>query len=86
MSSRIAGGFEISIGDLESGRWFLNGQSCKGERSMVVLRVFDPPMCCSTGICGPEVNPAQQNSAKILIMNYSLTAGENDESAETVPH
>ena len=25
---------------------------------MVVLRVFDPPMCCSTGICGPKVNPA----------------------------
>ena len=25
---------------------------------MVVLRVFDPPMCCSTGICGPAVNPA----------------------------
>lgn len=24
---------------------------------MVVLRVFDPPMCCSTGICGPTVNP-----------------------------
>ena len=25
---------------------------------MVVLRVFDPPMCCSTGICGPSVDPA----------------------------
>ena len=25
---------------------------------MAVLRVFDPPMCCSTGICGPAVNPA----------------------------
>ena len=25
---------------------------------MVVLRVFDPPMCCSTGVCGPEVDPA----------------------------
>ena len=24
---------------------------------MVVLRVFDPPMCCSTGVCGPSVNP-----------------------------
>ena len=24
---------------------------------MVVLRVFDPPMCCSTGICGPKVDP-----------------------------
>ncbi len=25
---------------------------------MPTLRVFDPPMCCSTGVCGPNVNPA----------------------------
>ena len=25
---------------------------------MAVLRVFDPPMCCSTGVCGPSVDPA----------------------------
>jgi hypothetical protein len=24
---------------------------------MTVLRVFDPPMCCSTGVCGPSVDP-----------------------------
>ena len=24
---------------------------------MVKLQVFDPPMCCSTGICGPAVDP-----------------------------
>lgn len=24
---------------------------------MLVLRVFDPPMCCSTGVCGPGVDP-----------------------------
>ena len=22
------------------------------------LRVYDPPQCCSTGVCGPDVNPA----------------------------
>ena len=22
------------------------------------LEVFDPPMCCSTGVCGPRVDPA----------------------------
>lgn len=21
------------------------------------LKVFDPPMCCSTGVCGPSVDP-----------------------------
>ncbi len=24
----------------------------------MTLRVFDPPMCCSTGLCGPDVDPA----------------------------
>lgn len=24
---------------------------------MARLQVFDPPMCCSTGVCGPNVNP-----------------------------
>ena len=24
---------------------------------MKKLEVFDPPMCCSTGICGPSVDP-----------------------------
>jgi hypothetical protein len=22
------------------------------------IEVFDPPMCCSSGVCGPEVDPA----------------------------
>ena len=25
---------------------------------MKKLEVFDPPMCCSTGVCGPSVHPA----------------------------
>jgi hypothetical protein len=25
---------------------------------MKKLEVFDPPMCCSTGVCGPTVDPA----------------------------
>lgn len=25
---------------------------------MSKLQVFDPPMCCATGVCGPEVDPA----------------------------
>jgi len=24
---------------------------------MARLQVFDPPMCCSTGVCGPQVDP-----------------------------
>ncbi len=25
---------------------------------MAKLEVFDPPMCCSSGVCGPSVDPA----------------------------
>lgn len=24
---------------------------------MPQVRIFDPPMCCSTGVCGPSVDP-----------------------------
>ncbi len=24
---------------------------------MTTVEVFDPPMCCSTGVCGPDVDP-----------------------------
>lgn len=26
-------------------------------RNTVKLEVFDPPMCCSSGVCGPNVDP-----------------------------
>ena len=30
------------------------------------LQIYDPPMCCSTGICGPEVDPDLVNFAAVL--------------------
>ncbi len=33
---------------------------------MPKLQVFDPPMCCSTGVCGPEVDPALVHFASDL--------------------
>lgn len=24
---------------------------------MALIQIFDPPMCCSTGVCGPEIDP-----------------------------
>ncbi len=33
---------------------------------MSVLQVFDPPMCCSTGVCGPEVDPVLSRFAADL--------------------
>jgi len=33
---------------------------------MKTLQVYDPPMCCSTGICGPNIDPDLVNFAALL--------------------
>ena len=38
----------------------------KEERSMTKLQVFDPPMCCSTGVCGPNPDPVLPRFASDL--------------------
>lgn len=49
---------------------------------MKTLQMFDPPMCCSTGVCGPQVDPvlvrfgaflqeAQQRGCKVERFNLS---------------
>ncbi len=35
----------------------LAGDAQVRKTSAVVIQVFDPPMCCPTGVCGPEVDP-----------------------------
>jgi hypothetical protein len=45
------------------------------------IEVFDPPMCCSTGVCGPSVDPALVRFAsdlhwlatqRIIVERYNL--------------
>jgi hypothetical protein len=36
------------------------------ETTMATLQVFDKPMCCSTGICGPKVDPVLPKFASDL--------------------
>ena len=33
---------------------------------MKAIQVYDPPMCCSTGICGTDLDPDLVNFAAIL--------------------
>lgn len=33
---------------------------------MKTLQVYDPPMCCSTGLCGTEVDPVLVQFAALL--------------------
>lgn len=28
------------------------------ERRAVKVEIYDPPMCCPTGVCGPAIDPA----------------------------
>lgn len=30
------------------------------------ITIYDPPMCCSTGVCGPEVDPVLPRVAGML--------------------
>jgi len=48
---------------------------------MKIIQVYDPPMCCSTGVCGPDVDPvlprfagllAQLGGAGVKIERYNL--------------
>lgn len=33
---------------------------------MKTIQVYDPPMCCSTGLCGAEIDPALVGFAAML--------------------
>ncbi|QDV23382.1 arsenite efflux transporter metallochaperone ArsD [Aureliella helgolandensis] len=35
----------------------LNVQPISKEKTMKTVQVYDKPMCCSTGVCGPDVDP-----------------------------
>lgn len=32
-------------------------RSTSSEKTMKTVQVYDKPMCCSTGVCGPEIDP-----------------------------
>ena len=48
---------------------------------MKFIQVYDPPMCCPTGVCGPDVDPvlprfagllAQLGGAGVKVERYNL--------------
>ena len=41
---------------------------------MNTIQVYDPPMCCSTGICGPEVDPNLVQFAVLLSQPSSVVS------------
>lgn len=41
---------------------------------MITVSLFDPPMCCSTGVCGPVVDPTLLRITEMLQQIKSLGA------------
>jgi hypothetical protein len=54
------------------------------ETGKIVVEIFDPPMCCIGGVCGPTVDPAlldineallrlkQQHDGQVAVERYML--------------
>jgi hypothetical protein len=40
--------------------------ACSIQTTMKTIQVYDPPMCCSTGICGTDVDPDLVSFAAML--------------------
>ncbi|MBI4279958.1 MAG: arsenic metallochaperone ArsD family protein [Armatimonadetes bacterium] len=37
------------------------------EEHRIVVEIFDPPMCCPAGLCGPVVDPALLEVNEVLL-------------------
>jgi len=37
------------------------------KENVVKVEIFDPPMCCPTGICGPTIDPALLDIQEALL-------------------
>lgn len=46
------------------------------ERTMVTVEIFDPPMCCPSGVCGPAIDPALLDVHEAVLKIRSELAGE----------
>ncbi len=38
---------------------------------MVNIEIFDPPLCCPTGICGPTIDPALLDAQEAILRVHS---------------
>ncbi|MEX2461936.1 MAG: arsenic metallochaperone ArsD family protein [Paenibacillaceae bacterium] len=38
------------------------------------IEIFDPAMCCSTGVCGPGVNASSLDEAGIELLREDLAS------------
>ncbi|HEU0140593.1 MAG TPA: arsenic metallochaperone ArsD family protein [Bryobacteraceae bacterium] len=55
---------------------------------MKKVEVFDPPMCCSTGVCGPNVDPTLVRFTADLhwLANQRVAVERSQEKAVSARH
>ncbi len=53
---------------------------------MKTILVYDPPMCCSTGVCGPDVDPLLPRFAGMLtqLENFGVKVKRHNLAQEPV--
>jgi len=37
----------------------------------IEVRVYDPPLCCASGVCGPSVDPALAQAAAAFARKHT---------------
>jgi hypothetical protein len=37
------------------------------QTERAVVEIFDPPMCCPTGMCGPTIDPALLDASEMIL-------------------
>ena len=37
------------------------------KKLVTVIEIFDPPMCCPTGLCGPAIDPAVLDISEAIV-------------------
>ena len=47
-----------------------------GELTEIQLEIFNPPMCCAGGVCGPDVDP------ELLRINEALLAIQKESAGQ----
>ncbi len=37
------------------------------QNELIKIEIFDPPMCCPTGLCGPDIDPALLDISEAIL-------------------
>jgi hypothetical protein len=56
------------------------------DTDTIVVEIFDPPLCCPSGLCGPTVDPALLDINEALLRVKQQYDGQLTVERYTLPH